>query len=677
LSLPTYPFERQRYWIEPSRHEINTNQMPLSKKVDVTDWFYLPGWKFSAPLKLQVEPKKIIPSCWLVFVDSYGLGFQLVERFQQLDQEIIIVTVGTEFTKVSKNNYTINPNQPEDYETLLNQLYTLKQQPQNIVHLWSITANEDECLKLDTSHESEGNFMLERLETIQSLGFYSLLFLTQALGKQNTIDEIQLSVISNNIQSVTTEETLSPEKATLLGPIKVTGQEYPNIHCCSIDVVISSKVEIEQKLVELLLTELITPTIDKIVAYRGQQRWIPTFEPVKLSKPVNKTLPLRERGTYLITGGLGNIGLLLAEYLAKTMRAQLILTGRSAFPNREQWEEWLASHDEQNIISSKIRKLQSFEEQGASVWVTRADVANLQQMQAVIIHAEKRFGRLNGVIHAAGIVGNNLVAMEKMDKVHSEQDFQPKVYGTLILERVLKHKNLDFCILMSSLSSILGGLGFCSYSAANLFIDAFTIWHNQTSQVPWLSVNWDGWRFEDDTQQTNTSVGAKLLELAITPSEGIEAFQRVLSSYQINQLVVSTGNLQTRIDQWMSESKSPLANAKSENVFQQYSRPNLSNSYVEPRNSLEHTLTAIWQTLLGIEPVGIYDDFFELGGDSLLGTRVISKMRHVSDVGLPIQILFEKPTIAGIAEHIEEMRSIQNLMALPSKSEGQRMEGVL
>jgi acyl carrier protein len=91
-----------------------------------------------------------------------------------------------------------------------------------------------------------------------------------------------------------------------------------------------------------------------------------------------------------------------------------------------------------------------------------------------------------------------------------------------------------------------------------------------------------------------------------------------------------------------------------------HARPELRTAYEKPRNSLEQTLTDIWQQLLGIESIGIHDDFFELGGDSLLGTRVISKVREVFRIGLPIQVLFEQSTVADIAKYMQNLPILSN-----------------
>ncbi|PSM45475.1 polyketide synthase, partial [Chroococcidiopsis sp. CCALA 051] len=495
-------------------------------------------------------------------------------------------------------------------------------------------------------------------------------------------DRLQLTVVSNHLHGVTAEEIVSPEKATVLAAVKVIGQEYPNINCRSIDVMISDAARQQEQLVERLLGELIpsqaedlvsrisrrrsealgakaqralkvNASADVAIAYRKGQHWVQTFEPVCLPEPSDKIAKLRTGGVYLITGGLGNIGLVLAEYLAGSVKAKLILTGRAAFPVRDEWESWLATHDEDDEISGKIRKLQRLEALGARVMVAAADVADIQQMQAVIERAESQFGRLNGVIHAAGITeGNSFSTLDRISKSNCEQQFQPKIYGLLVLEKVLQGRELDFCVLMSSLASVLGGLGYTPYAAANLFIDAFVRQHNQRYSDSWMSVNWDGWQFKEEQKNTNTS--SSLIEFAIKSTEGIEVFQRILSWNQHEQIVVSTGNLQSRLEQWINPDRLQVrdtSNTKTSSSL--HSKPNLQSAYVAPRNAIEQKLAKIWQELLGFEQIGIHDNFFDLGGDSLLTVQVRSKLQTTFDRDISLTDLFEYPTINALAQLLD------------------------
>ncbi len=645
LPLPTYPFERQRYWIEPNKQRESEHQLSLSKKPDIADWFYIPFWKPSL-LPVQIENQELASdeSCILVFIDECGLGSKLIKELEVYNQNIITVKNGDNFSIVSDHEYTINPGNNLDYDILIQELCKQNKLPKSIVHLWSITPSIDKELTVET------------VEQAQITGFYSLLFIAQTLGKQETADELKITVISNDLQPVTGNEKISPEKATLLGPIKVISQEYSNIKCCSIDIILpESDSWQEAKLVEQLLAELKVSDSEKLVAYRGLNRWVQSFEPVRFEKPKIENPRLREKGVYLITGGLGGIGLILAEYLAQTVQAKLVLVGRSALPEKDEWEQWLTTHDETDGTSRKIRKVKELESNGAEVLVVSADVSSLEQMQNVIAQTQQQFGQINGVIHAAGVVqGESIEAIENLSKSDCEQQFKPKLQGVLVLKKVLQNQNIDFCFLLSSLSSILGGLGFVAYSAANIFMDTFVHLHNQIYPALWSSISWDGWRFETaaNENEENTSVGVNLTELALNPEEGVKAVKRILTYNGFNHIVVSTGELQTRINQWINlESLQQRTENQQINLLL-HSRPDLSNSYVVPSNKIEQKIANIWQEILGIKNVGLYDNFFELGGDSLLIIQVRSRIIKELNKNLSIADLFEHSTVSSLAEYI-------------------------
>jgi NADP-dependent 3-hydroxy acid dehydrogenase YdfG len=550
----------------------------------------------------------------LVFLDAVGLGGKIAKQLELDGHDVITVAVGEQFTQLSDRAYSINPQQRDDYDLLLEKLRALDWTPNAVAHLWNITLNE--------SVRSQIQFF----EDCQNLGFYSLLFLAQALGKQEMANPLQILVVTNNVQDVKGDERLCPEKATVLGMCKVIGQEYPNITCRSIDIAMP-EFGTENQLINQLIKELTLESSESVVAYRGKHRWVQIFEPVQLNEAPKEKIPLREGGVYLITGGLSGIGLVLAEYLAQTVRAKLILTGRKDVDPK-----------------CKIQNPKLFEAFGAEILVKSADVANKEQMEDAITSASERFGTIHGVIHAAGVRAINTV--QAISRAECEQQFQAKVQGLFVLEEVLEGRELDFCLLMSSLASVLGLLGKAAYPAANIFMDAFAHKHNQTNPVRWISVNWDNWLTQETVELDTT---AKPLQWYMTPQEGIEAFQRILSTNTLSQVVVSTGDLQARRDRWNQQPSSLETEVpRKVNSLLLHSRPNLQNTYVAPRNQVEQTLADIWQQLLGIQKVGIHDNFFELGGDSVLGIQLIAKADRAG-FQLNTKQVFECQTIAELA----------------------------
>ena len=671
LPLPTYPFERQSYWLEPKKQEQDDFQIPASvdKKTDIADWFYIPHWKQSTPLELLQKQELVEQNLrWLVFVDTYGVGTEIAERLKQQGQDVITVKIADDFAKLNDFTYAINPQQKDDYHVLLQALQEQNWTPQGIAHFWSFTT-KDTLSSQDLGEHTQLQLRERFFENCQNLGFYSLLFLTQALAKQNITDSIKLMVVTSNIHDVTGGENLCPEKSTILGPCKVIPQEYPNITCCCFDILLpESETQLSSKLIDSLIGEFTAQPTETSVAYRGHHRWTQTYEPIRLDKSGVGRNKLREGGVYLITGGLGNVGLLLAEYLAQTVQAKLILLGRKGLPERERWQEWLENHDEDNSISQKIRKVQSLIALGAEVLVISADVADEQQMHNAIATATQQFGAINGVIHGAG--EKTGCTITETSKVQAKSQFNSKVNGLFVLEKVLQEQKLDFCQLISSLSSVLGGLGFISYSAANIFMDAFVHSYNKTNLYPWSSFDWDDWVIEDEQQNVDVSdiSHQSLYQYGMkSKTASVDAFERLLSICGFPQIVVSSGDLQARIEEWIElESIQTNELSNNDNLLTKHPRPNLGIEYVAPTNKVEEAIANIWQEILGIESIGIHDNFFELGGNSINAIQIAAKANQLG-LKLTTQQFFEYQTIAELATDLSITQTIQGEQNLETK----------
>ena len=204
-----------------------------------------------------------------------------------------------------------------------------------------------------------------------------------------------------------------------------------------------------------LQAELLTDATDTVVALRGNRRWIPSFKPMHLGETTQQLAPLRQGGVYLITGGLGGIGLALAKHLAREVQARLVLVGRTGLPARQNSPAVLASQGETEGIGRRIREVLTLEELGAEVLVIQADVTNKAHMRAAVAQAVATFGALSGVLHAAGVPGIGLTQLKTPEQ--AAQVLAPKVQGALVLERVLRDHALDFLLLFSSVTSTTGG----------------------------------------------------------------------------------------------------------------------------------------------------------------------------------------------------------------------------
>ncbi|UCH95825.1 MAG: SDR family NAD(P)-dependent oxidoreductase, partial [Candidatus Aminicenantes bacterium] len=671
LPLPTYPFEGQPYRMDGNLFKAGDQGFPgkfkLQKKTDMADWFYVPVWKQSF-VPTPPKGKEVDEYCWLLFPDECGLGTQLANRLEHDGAEVIVVRAGSGFIKKNETEYTINPANSGDYEVLLREVLK-RSKPLKITHLWGVTG------LTPLSIES----LLQQLDETQNRGIFSLVFLVQALGREEISEEIFIEVVTNNMQKVVGEEVLCPEKATLSGAVKVIAKEYPQLNCRSIDVTLPQPPGNDYgKLLDSLFSELREKSSEMMVAYRYNMRWVQAFEPVRLEETCKQTAILRHQGVYLITGGLGGIGLEVARYLAKSVQAKLVLTGRSPFPARGGWEQWFQAHGPDNDVSQKIKKLQEMEALGAEILVVSADVADLTQMQRVAAQAETCFGRINGIIHSAGLADYAGV-IQRRSKETTEKILAAKVKGTLVLERVFKDVKLDFFILCSSLSSIVGPFGEVGYTAANAFLDAFAYYCNSLGDSPWgrtVSINWTAWRETGmAVEAIKRKSGTRTVDLdeGILSAEGVEIFHRIIGA-NLPQVAVFTRDLNTVLEMLNKQEYDvpglvgTARESESRTVLQK--RPGLSIAYVAPGNEIEQTLAYIWQDFFGIEPIGINDDFFELGGDSLRAAALLARIHKEMNLAVPVTAFFNQSTIKGLVRyHAKKTREKSDYFSIEKAEE--------
>lgn len=602
VPLPTYPFERQRYWIEPQHHLETSRQQVFSskRKSDLADWFYVPSWQ-RTPLLPSSAAQKLAeqPACWLIFIDTCGVASQIAHRLEHMGQTVITVGIGEQFAQVNDRAYVLNPHQQEDYQILVQRLRSLPQPPQRVLHGWGITPDLESPLTSQLS--------LEKFETYHAHGFYSLIFLAKVLDQQHVNHPLPITVITNHLHDVIGTERFIPAKATVLGACRVISQEYPHVTCQSIDIMLPSPgTPQESQFINHLLAELTTST-HETVAYRGCHRWIQSFEPFHLPEATQQSPRLRSHGTYLIAGDLENsLGWIYAEALIKNFQAQVAIIGRIGLPERHAWESWLASHDKTDAISRRIRQLQAIEATGAQLMLLEADIANPTQFQSAIDQVSEQFGAIHGVIYVSPMsTVESACAIQQLDHQHWQHHFYSKVQGLATLAKVLPDA-IDFCLVQSSLSSIVGGLGLAAYSAANLFLDAFICQQHRTSSVPWLSLNWDACQLEPDG---STSPRSALSDFAITPEEVWHVTQRLIAQNWTGQMIVSPLDLSARREQSIRFYPELMQSTDEAGTGSKHTRPNLQSAYVAPSNEIEVAIATIWQQLLGLKQVGIHDNF--------------------------------------------------------------------
>lgn len=628
LPLPTYCFERKRYWVEQSKSKLETLTAEQEIKVepDICDWFYAPSWK-KLPL-IKKEQK----DTFLIFTNENPLSLQLIEKLKKQGKQICEVKIGECFQKQDQT-YFVNPDCLNDYYDLVKNLQKERMLPERVIHLWNLS--QDNYLTLDL------------IDTAYNLGLYSLVYFAKALGKFHVTQNIDIATISNGLHSVTEEEILFPEKSTLLGAVKVIPLEYQNIRCCNIDIELPKSTSTINALTDIIFNEIMSDFSKTVIALRGKNRWTPCYEPIRLQK-TSTSLLLKDQGVYLILGGLGGIGLVIAEHLAqKTEKAKLILVGRSQFPDKNNWSNYIEKNGKEDPTSIKILKLLELEECGAEVLVFSADITNLLHMQLVIEHTKKKFNQINGVIHSAGSVDYGGIIQKRAQK-ETEALLAPKVRGLLILDELLSLNQLDFTVVFSSLGNILHKTQFgqIGYNAANEFLDAFAL-YKKTKNHNVLSINWDTW------QDVGMATTVKKRYLSknntnIKSYEGAEVFAISLDSL-LPRIIISTVDLYTKKRFLESTIKNFTKRKTNLEV-----RPESSASYLSSQNDTKNVIIKIWEKYLGITGIGIEDNFFDLGGDSLLAIQILDEINSALATNLDIHVLLESPTISKICKLFEQ-----------------------
>jgi acyl transferase domain-containing protein len=474
--VPTYPFERKRYWIDAkpvTEREEPDREHRLEKNPDLDRWFYMPVWKRSSMLSSRVARKS--NSVWLLLCDELGVGAALREAFTAAGDEVFVAHAGESFERFDSHTFAIPAGTPGAYHDLLRSLGPAGDKITNAVHLWGIGKHNSD------SHSLEGS---------QKFGFESLLLLMQALGLQAPPRAVDLTVVSSGLHEITGDEPLHPVNVTAIGACLVIPQEYPNFTCRCIDL---DERDLEsaaglQRVVDQLRREFREPGENEVIGYRGRHRWLRDFDSVVVR---DTPLTLRSHGTYLITGGLGGVGCAIAEYLAKETRANLVLVGRSALPPEKDWDAHSHFAASDDTVRQRIAAVRKCRQLGAEVLVLQADVTNPEEMRRALKVARGRFGEIHGVIHAAGVAGGGLMQGRALKDVRAV--VAPKVRGALVLDELLREDKLDFFLLCSSINAVVGGPGQSDYCAANAFLDAFAHERMRRSGDLTVSVNWDTW----------------------------------------------------------------------------------------------------------------------------------------------------------------------------------------
>ena len=627
VPLPSYPFERERCWIEPTLEDAAAQRREEAKRVDVGRWFWTPEWR-RAPLPVADDADR----CFAVFVDELGLGAKVAAALRATGARVVEVRAGEATAQLGDDTFALDPRDRDGHRAVLEALRGGDAIRPTVLHLWSVAAEGDPLAHSDR-------------------GFQSALA-TAAAANQVFGGEIDLTVVTNGLQDAGGTAVFGPERATVHGVCAAVPMEVPLMRCRSVDVDPHAGAVVDQ-----LVDEARSEAADAVVAYRGRFRWVQVWDEVPLPPPAAGAAWRRQGGVYLIAGGLGGIGTTLARALVDSVGAKVVLVGRSGLPPRDQWAGILSAGDGDRM-ARRIAAVQALEEAGGEVMIETGDIADRQQMQAVVERAVARFGAVHGLIHAAGAVSPHM--MEETDDGATAGMLAPKVAGLPVLAEALAGQPLDFIALCSSVSAMLGGIGMAHYSASNHFLDAWAS-SRAGDGPPVISINWDLWAdvgmavdISEGMSEQERREAQRFLEQSITSVEGSDAFLRVLGD-AFPRVAVATYDLPGRIDRArrVPEAAEPEIQ---QSGLETHERPALASEFVEPQTPLEKDIAGVVRELVGVDQVGIRDNLFDLGFDSLLAHRMIARLKDLAGIGVPLRVVLESPSVEEIGKYVEAMR---------------------
>jgi len=650
----------------------------------IPDWFYEKTWQRKQG---NYQPQKLAKiGVFLVFIDKLGLGQKFCQKLENNSQAYVQIELGETFKKINENYYIIAPDVREDYQQLYQDLGAENLQIGAIIHLWHYDKYTGEITDTET------------LERAQKTGIYSLLFILQTFGNQKENEPVRLLYVASQSQSLEAKELMAYEKATVPGLLKTIPQENPEWNCRHLDIPQES-LEVNSN---RILEELTIDAKDSEVAYRDGERWVSGIKKINLPSLPLQPLPFKAGGIYLISGGLGGIGVEIAKYLLENYQAKLLLLGRTPLPERNSWEIYLQQGGK---LAEKIKTYQQLQKLGGEVIYQGVDIGHQKAVQDVVQQTLSGWDvqQLDGVIHLAGLMQERLLKSETPESL--AEVLRPKLLGTWVLHQLVeKHLNSLF-INFSSINGFFGGTTVGAYAAANSFLDAFSDYQRAQSQLHSYCLAWSMW------DEMGMSRGYQMKQLtqakgyiAVGLSQGMSSLLASLchdksylmvgldgSNFNIRRLTSTSDSLQLLTAYFTTNGNGkgkPNVSVLERQVQDVVGKPsscaivelaemplseggdidigllsqsNLGRSTqerVKPRNEMECQIAQIWQELLGVSLVGIYDNFFELGGNSLLATQVISRLRQAFGNELTLQDLFEYPTVAGITQNLEVLRQL-------------------
>ncbi|MDF2882506.1 MAG: beta-ketoacyl synthase family proteinphosphopantetheine-containing protein [Clostridiaceae bacterium] len=568
--------------------------------------------------------------------------------------KIFEVSLGDKYVRTSENTFTIS-NIETDYNLLIEDIKN--KEITYVIYAFSVLGSNNDIRNLSDYENS-----VRRCS--DGVFYFTRCALNKKLSKR-----LNMTIVSDYSFAVDkTEPIINPLGAGLHGMVKALTYEYPNHVFRAIDIDETTEVD-------CIINEINNINMSRSIAFRNGKRYIEQMQQTQQYNLADEPINLKESGVYVITGGTGGIGLEIAKYLASKSNIRLALINRSNMPGRNEWENIVRSGlDKKNI--HKINKIKEIEDMGSYVECICSDVSNYENMKFVISDLREKYGKINGIIHSAGVAGDGFII--RKEKNTFDEVIMPKVNGTWILDKLTENDELDFFIMCSSLTAVFGSVGQVDYTFANSFMDSYSVYRNKRGKRT-LCINWPGW--SETGMAVNYGIADKKSMFKAMPTDKvIYAFNEIINK-RIDRVMICEFDYEILADSMdgllvalpeqtkksIEKERIKVNKNMSLGVENSDFNINISGKSLDDVTDTEKRLAVVWSKVLGISEIDIYDKFFEIGGDSLFATHMLKEIDNIFPNVMDVADIFIYSTIFEMAEFIDKKLNKENEPKIKAK----------
>lgn len=571
VPLPTYPFERSSHWTAPGKSNVaHSTELREQRQKNPANWFYHVDWRQESQIgELASDIKQVL------VMGADQLKDELVQAFEASGKQVFYSAADADVT------------------------------PDLVLYM----TDTDSITSSATPYE----YCKPLLD-----------FTRQMLSRPST-KLVRICVAGQEFLAAGSADTQMPVKAALLGLLRTLPYEFTQIQCQAIDIQQPKSFNSRRRLAQQIVNQTLQTKVSESVVLRNGNTWIANISPQNIAEhndvPTTNGLT-RDDASYLILGGISDIGLTMVRALTQSGVRRVIVTSDVQGPKiSQEHQAELENLRADGKVDIQVADLSAYTEAQIKAIIEHHHNPDLP-LAAVIDATDMHASKPTGLIQA---LDDDQLASYWLDQRQKLQE----------LAAAIEHIDLDYCLLMSSLTAQLGGTGQLASTVASLYTQAFAHQRNQAQGTAWHVIQWDAWSVSEP-------------EL-ISPSEGELAMAMILRMTDPGLLLVSTRSPQAKRERTLL-AKSTRASQVDAQSGPRHQRPNLSTALRLAQTEQEKTMVSIWQQFLGIDTIGLDDDFFELGGNSLLATQLLLEVKEAFGVSIELGQLFATPNAGALSQ---------------------------